>query len=66
MDDVVSKRRIWSLIIKKSIDDLKKVSCEFFFLKTCYFFMIQNEMEKINEDNRALRLRVESMETLLR
>ena len=25
MDDVHSKRRIWSLIIKKSIDDLKKV-----------------------------------------
>ena len=28
MDDVVSKRRIWSQIIKKSIDDLKKVSIE--------------------------------------
>ena len=28
MDDVVSKRRIWSQIIKKSIDDLKKVSLE--------------------------------------
>ena len=29
-------------------------------------YVIQNEMEKINEDNRALRLRVESMEALLR
>ena len=28
--------------------------------------VIQNEIEKINEDNRALRLRVESMEALLR
>ena len=25
VDDVVSKRRIWSQILKKSIDDLKKV-----------------------------------------
>ena len=41
-DDVVSKRRIWSVIIKKSIDDLKKVSYRNDKKNILDFYLIHN------------------------